>query len=281
MSFASFRDFNEKVVDSGQTHSSTFRKTSAAVTTIGIWCDLSTTPGLPVINFYASTPLAAATLAAKEGLQHGQNQSPQQKYLKRITAMSSSAPLSLVLCDYLLYYPFIDGDSIDEQLMDNTVTLPRYTNGAGVQAFIVSQGTFTGGAQYYIKYTNQDGVSGRISTYCTSNSTTVSGTLISAGTGAGQFGWNIPLAPGDSGIRSVESLTFLSANGGISALVLAKPLASITIREANVPAEIDYLTDLGLGMPEIVDGAYLNFLALPNGSLATVPVYGSIQTVWG
>lgn len=281
MSFKSLKDYQEKVVDGGQSHSSTFRKTSASATTAGIWCDMSTMPGHPVTNFYASTPLTAATLLAREGIQHGSNQAPQKKYIKRITAMGSIAPLTFLLLDYLLYYPFLDGDATDEQFLDNTVTLPRYTDGAGVKAFVVAQGSYVGGAQFFINYTNQDGVSGRISELCTSNTATIAGTLISSGVAAGQFGWNIPLKNGDTGIRSVESFTFLSANGGIFALVLAKDIGSFSTREANVPAEKDFFIDTGLSLPAIEDGAYLNFLALPNASIAAQPFYGSLQFVWG
>jgi hypothetical protein len=277
----SMRKYAEEVVTGGNSHTSTFRKTSASATTAGIWCDMSTMPGHPVTNFYASTPLAAATLLAREGIQHSSNQSPKQKYLKRITVMGPVAPTNLLLLDYLLYYPFLDGDSTDEQFLDNTVTLPRYSNGKGVSAFVVAQGSYVGGAQFFINYTNQDGVPGRLSQVCTSNTSAISGTLISSGVAAGTFGWNIPLRNGDSGIRSVESFTFLGANGGIFALVLAVDLGHVAIREVNVPAEKDFLMDTGLKMPEIQDGAYLNFIALSNATIAAQPFYGSLQIVWG
>lgn len=281
MSLNSVKSYNTKVVEGGNTHTSTFRKTSASATTAGVWCDMSTMPGHPVTNFYASSPLTAATLLAREGIQHGGDQSPSQKYLKRITIMGSSAPMNVLLMDYLLYYPFIDGDSTEEQFLDNTVTLPRYTDGNCVNAFVVAQGSYVGGAKFFITYTNQDGVSGRTSQLCTSNTSTVSGTLISSGVAAGTFGWNIPLQNGDTGIRSVESFTFLTANGGIFALVLAMDLGHVAIREANVPAEKDFLLNTGFKMPEIKDGAYLNFIALPNASIAAQPFYGSLQIVWG
>lgn len=281
MAIKSVKDYTTKVVDGGQSHSSTFRKTSSSATTQGVWCDLSLSPGHPVTNFYASTPLTAATLLAREGIQHGGNQAPAQKYLKRITAMGSVALTNLLLLDYLLYYPFLDGDSTDEQVLDNTVTLPRYTDGMGVSAFVVAQGGYTGGAQFFINYTNEKGVSGRISRTCTSNVSTFTGTLISSGVAAGTFGWNIPLQQGDLGIRSVQSFTFLSANGGIFALVLCMDLGAISIREANVPAEKDFFLDTAFNMPEIKDGAYLNFLALSNASLLTQPFYGSLQIVHG
>jgi hypothetical protein len=286
MPFNSFRDFTEQVVTGGQAHTGTFRKTSAQATTAGVWADMSTMPGHPVTNFYASSPLIAATLPAREGIQHGQDQSPKQKYLKRITAMGPVAPANLLLIDTLLYYPFIDGDSTDPQDLVNAPTpgvpsLPRYTDGANVKAYVVAQGSYVGGAQFFISYTNQSGVSGRVSLVCTSNTSTFAGTLISSGVATGTFGWNIPLAQGDTGIRSVEQFTFLTANGGIFALVLCKEIGHVSIREAGVPAEKDFLTDTGLNMPEIADGAYLSFLILANATIAGSPFYGSIQVVWG
>lgn len=281
MAISSIKDFVTKVVTGGQAHSATFRKTTAVVTTAGVWFDGSMASGHPVTNFYASTPLAAATLLAREGIQHGSNQSPSQKYLKRVTAMCSVARVNLLFMDNLLYYPFIDGDSTDEQTFDNTVTLPRYTSGTNVKAYVVAQGTYTGGAKFYINYTNQNGVAGRISQTCKSNVSTTVGTLISSGVADGTFGWNIPLMNGDTGIRSVQSFTFVTTNGGIFALVLARELGALTIREADVPAEKDFLLDTGLSMPEINDGAFLNYLILPSASIAAAPIYGSIQTVWG
>jgi hypothetical protein len=115
----------------------------------------------------------------------------------------------------------------------------------------------------------------------TSNTSTFAGAVASSGTNAGARGWSIPLQIGDRGVRSVQSITFESANGGIFALVLAKQLGTLSIREANTPTEKDFLIETGLNMPRIEDGAYVNFLALPSASLAAAPIYGSIQTVWG
>lgn len=283
MSFISLSDYSNKVVIGGQAHSSTFRKTTTVVTTAGVWFDGSNMSGHPVTNFYASTPLKAEYLLAREGIQHGSNVSSDQKHLKSVTAMCSVAPVNLLFIDSLLYYPFIDGDSTDEQVFDNTNSLTRETTGAGVNAYVVAQGTYIGGAEFFIKYTNQAGVSGRTSKLCRSNLATTAGTIITSGASSGAMSnaWFIPLADGDTGIRSVQSFTFLSANGGIFALVLCKDLGNLSIREANVPAEKDFLIDTGLNMPIIPDGAYLSFLVLPNASIASAPIYGNIQTTWG
>lgn len=283
MGFTSLRDYQTQVVEGGQCHSSTFRKTTSVVTTAGVWFDGSMMSGHPVTNFYASTPLKGEYLLAREGLQHGSDVSPLTKQLKKATVMCSVAPTNLLFIDSLLYYPFIDGDATDEQVLDNTNTLTRETTGEGVMAYVVAQGAYTGGAEFFIKYTNQNGVTGRLSKLCRSNVSTTAGTIISSGASSGALSnaWFIPLADGDTGIRAVESFNFTTANGGIFALVLCKALGQLSIREANVPAEKDFFIDTGFNMPVIPDGAYLSFLVLPNASIAAAPIYGNIQTVWG
>jgi hypothetical protein len=286
MGFTSFKDYNDKVVQGGQSLTTYFRKITSAATTAGAWFDGSVCSGNPVTNFYASTPLAAAKLNSREGLFHGTTQSPQKKYLKSVTvsANTASVPINFIFLDLLLYYPFIDGDSTDTQIFTNTETLDRFTDGENVRAFVVSQGTYAGGASFQITYTNQDGVSGRKSLVCTSNSSTIAGTLITSPTttlSPANFGWSIPLDPRDRGIRSVEDFTFFTGNGGIFALVLAKELGSMCVRGLNAPAEKDFLIDSGFSLPEIHNNAFLSYIFMPNGSVSAVPFLGSIQTVWG
>jgi hypothetical protein len=279
--FTSFTDYRTQVVEGGQMHRSSFRKTTTVATTAGVFFDGSMMSGHPVTNFYASSPLVAATLQAREGLQHGSNQAPNKKFLKSVTAFCGVAPINLMFTDSLLYYPFIDGDETAEQVLDNAVTLPRYTDGANVRAYLVAQGVYTGGAQFFFTYTNQNGVAGRISGICTSNTSATAGTVVNTGTTAGLFGWSIPLAQGDTGIRSVQSFQWLTPNGGIFALVLAAELGFHAIREANTPTEKDFFIETGFNPPQIFDGAFLNYLVLPNASIAATPIIGTINTVWG
>jgi hypothetical protein len=170
-------------------------------------------------------------------------------------------------------------DSTDQQDMDNSVALPRYADGAGVQAFLVAQGTYVGGQTFSISYTNQAGVSGRTSQVVTSNTATAVGTLITSGVTAGNFGPFIPLQSGDTGIRSVQSITFSSSNGGIASLVLCKPIAQTIVRELASPVEKEYSNDAA-AYPRIVDGAYLNFIGLPNGSMSGVSIEGVAEFCW-
>lgn len=269
-------------VQNGSHQMSSFRKNYGQATTAGIWFDLSMSPGSPVNNFYASTPLEAAALSAREGIYHGENVTPGTKHLFKTILRSSSGtplPLSMMLLDYVLYYPFIDMDSTDVQDFDNTVTIPRYATGDGVRAFLVAQGTYVGGQSFSISYTNQDGVSGRTSPTVASNTATSTGSLIGSGPNSLNFGPFIPLQSGDRGIRSVESITFSAANGGIAALVLCKPIAQTIIREVTAPVEKEYSNDAAL-YPRIQDGAYLNFIGMPNGSMSGVSIDGIAEFAW-
>lgn len=69
--------------------------------------------------------------------------------------------MDLILLDYLGFYPFIDESVTDKQFTDNTVTLPRYADGDGVQIMPVVVAGQTGGG-CSSAYTNEHGESGRI-----------------------------------------------------------------------------------------------------------------------
>jgi len=89
----------------------------------------------------------------------------------------------------------------------------------------------------------------------------------------------IGLQSGDSGVRSIESVTMLGADVGIFSLILVKPLATTMIREQTAPVEKDHFVD-GSNVPEIKDDAYLSWLTCPNGSLSGVTLFGDLQVVF-
>lgn len=270
--------------DAGKSHYRTWRKVPTQTTGSGIWFDLSLSPGNPVPQYYAAAPLTAIALARSTdgGLDHGPNVSPSTKHLHRFMAMTQTAtavPLPIIICDYLMYYPFVAMDAGD-QAMTNVVTIPRYTTGAGVQIMAVEVAAQVGGAQFYVTYTNSDGVAGRVTATMTCNTQTVNGTIItSAPTTAGTAGPFIPLQKGDSGVRSIEGITFLSGDVGLISLVLVMPIASHSIYNITAPVEADFLIDRSI-LPIIKDDAYLNMIVHPSGTLAAAPINGEIQTFW-
>lgn len=273
-----------EAVDAGSTSYSIWRKSPSQVTVAGVWFDLSMSPGLPVPNYYASAPLAAAVVEGS-GIFHGADVSPRTKRLKSLMAMTAVAtalPMNLILCDYLLYYPFLDMGTNDEQLLTNAVSLPRYTDGKGVQVMaVMTNPQVAGGTTFSFDYTNQDGVAGKTSATVTCNTATAAGSLINtAPATAGASSPFIPLAPGDTGVRSIDKFRMVAGTDvGLICLVMVKPIARLMLRGIDAPCEVDFATDFP-SLPEVRGNAYLNFLALPNGSLAATPLHGSAEFIW-
>lgn len=270
----------------GQVRVYEWRKTPSQVTTAGLWFDLSMSSGNPSPKFwFDATPLTAKAVyqSTDGGFFHGADVSPMTNYLRSMrtmTATSTGLPLTMHLCDYLLYYPSIDDGTTTEQVMDNSVTLPRYTDGLGVQMLAITVAGRTGGQSFYVTYTNSDGVAGRISQTCTQNSATAIGTICTSAT-ATQASGNpyIGLQDGDSGVRSVEGVTMLGADVGLFSIVLVKPLASTLIRGIDAPVEKDFYL-MSNELTEIKDNAFLGCVCLPQGTLASTALIGNIKCVW-
>lgn len=269
----------------GKMNTYNFRKNPSQVTTAGLWFDLALSPGNPIPKYWFGTPLAATPISqsADGGFFHGANVSPSKKYLRKLTLIPTSAtglPMKVMICDYLMYYPLVDDGTTDPQVMDNTQTLPRYTDGAGVQVMAVSVAGRTGGQSFYITYTNQDGVSNRTSATVMQNSSAALGVVVTSATATNaNTCLFIPLQEGDTGVRSIESVTMLGADVGLFSLVLVKPLATSAILELTAPVEKDFLIESG-NLPEIKDDAYLNLVCIPNGSLSGVGILADMKVVW-
>ena len=273
--------------DNGQVRYSTYRKAPVQITPQGIWFDLSMSPGHPVPQYYAASPLVAIALSQSTdgGIFHAGAVSPKTKHLRQIMLQCgvtpTPLPMPMMLLDYLLFYPFIKEGTTGPQTMTNTVTIPRYTDGAGVQIMAVSVAGRTGGQSFTVSYTNSSGVAGRTTVAATQNSVSINGNIVTSDKGiAGSYGGPfLPLQTGDTGVRSIESVTMNGADVGLFTLVLVKPLAQMQIRGIDAPVEVDYMQDF-LQAPIIKDDAYLNFICLPNGSITGVSIMGDAKFVW-
>ena len=274
-----------------------WRKLPSQATTAGLWFDMSMSPGMPPPKYwFDAAPLVARGVyqSVDGGFYHGPNVSPEKKYLRRMTTQAQAtsttniSPCSAILCDYLLYYPSIDDGTTDAQVMDNTVTLPRYTDGAGVQMLPITVGARTGGQSFFVTYTNQDGVAGRVTPNITQNTSAAIGSITGSNTAtinaSNPF---IPLQAGDSGVRLVESVTMNGVDSGLFSIVLVKPLVHVPFRESGIstagtistPYEKDFLLPTD-NIPRIYDDAFLNFVILPNGSVATTQFRGDLKVIW-
>jgi hypothetical protein len=270
----------------GFTFMSGWRKQPTQTTAAGIWFDLSMSPGNPVPNYYIGpsgvfTPLRYST---DGGIPHGQSVSPKTKLLRVFEAQTNvpaATPLPLKILDYLGFYAFLDESILDEQFMTNSTPVPRYPDGAGVMMMPVVVAGHTGGQTFKVTYTNQDGVSGRVTPQHLMGTQIVNGTIISsAGAANNSRAPFLALQEGDTGVRTVDSILFEGTGDiGLISIALVKPIAETYIRGVDAPHERDFSMDSG-SLPIIKDDAYLNLLALPSGSLSGAPIVGYIKTLY-
>lgn len=159
------------------------------------------------------------------------------------------------------------------------------SNGSGVQAFLtpsVALGAGTPNVQ--LTYTDQDGNTGNTTpvTLPISNATAPIGQIEYSGTGAGKYGPFIPLASGDSGIRTVEQFNYSATHtSGTTNLVLCRPLLTLPMTTIGVAAERDLLNQVP-SLPRVYDGAYLTWLMYAGAATpASSAFYGHLDFAWG
>ncbi len=273
-------------INEGRVVNSTFRKIPSQAPSAGFWFDLSMSPGLPGPKYWFGTPLESKQIAAStdNGLFLGSNVSPADKYIYRTTMMSANTtcfPRRMVFMDYLLFYPLVDEGTTDVQEMVNSVSLPRYTDGEGVQIIAVSVAARTGGQSFTVSYTNQDGVSGRTTAPVVENSSTVLGNIVTSATNtAGNVTLFLPLQTGDTGVRSIESVTMLGADVGLFSLILVKPLFETSIQEQTAPVEQTYVYEKNV-LANIKDDAFVScVLLVQSGTLSGSALLFDFKTIW-
>ncbi len=171
----------------------------------------------------------------------------------------------------------------------HTVTwlLPRYTNGAGLNAIIFNPAATALGAatpSMTLVYTNSSQTGSRTTpTVLPVGKTAASNSHIiyTGATGAGKYNYAVPRASGDSGIAQIDSIqNSVSYVSGSYTVALYKELARFPITTLGVAAERDFLNQLP-SLPRIYDGAALYFVV---GSGAATPANsafsGNLDFVW-
>jgi hypothetical protein len=256
----------------------------------GAWYDLSLLAGSPVANTFAGTALAATIPDESTGwgIYHGGNVTADTKHLLKAVAIGNTAtvaPGTLLLVDTLLYYPTVLSTTASAQTLTNGSSLTRYTNGNGNRVYMVH--TVASGANtptVAMSYTNQAGTAGRALGATTAFVASVGiGRFPHSGTAANNRGPFLPFQSGDTGIRSIQSVTITTphATTGTMAAVICQPLAEIPLTTANVPVVMDFLSAVP-SLPQIQDGACLSLLYQPAGAAANGSILsGSLEFVWG
>lgn len=279
----------------GRTNRYDFNKITGATTyTAGRWYEFASLGGSPAPTTFPGTALTWKTCDEATGdgttifgMPHGGNVSTLIKHALNMAAWSTAAtgvPGTLMLVDIQGYYPGIDMNTNLAQTLLGTPTL-RYANGAGLRMFMCARAT-TGATAHNIalSYTNQSGTAGRsLPVTVAATASAIVAHILHSGTAANNYGPFLPMASGDTGVQSVQSVTLSAASGTAStaALVLAKPLAQITLAVSGLMSEKDLINQIP-SMPVIKDGACLAWLYGAGAATAASTTFaGSLETVWG
>lgn len=287
----------------------TFVEVVTASTTAGFVMNCSVNTGafsitnISVVEWGASsgtiTPMfQPCTTANTPALYHGGAVSTDLKSLLNMGLMTTAATGvgQFFLVDILGGYPYIDANSSSAQTCHNTNTLPRYTDGAGVRAVMISGGTGyvmsvvapttvgAGAHNVAMTYTNSAGTGSRqmpVNVACTASA--IQGHITHAGIAANNY-FPLPMAAGDSGIRSIQTVQ-LSAGSGTAGtyyhMMLYRELAMIPVPAAAVYYERDFVNMIP-SLERVVDGAVLGVIYVAGGATAASTTFlGHIETAWG
>jgi hypothetical protein len=200
---------------------------------------------------------------------------------------TSQVNVEFELYDLVGYYPLIDGDNTDIQEMDNTLLLPRYVTGEGVFPVLVNHvAPSTAVADMVVTYTNSLGVTNKTVTWhCNLNGPGKVSYTHRLGGGGGLL--YAALAEGDTGIRAIESVQFVTPPSGLWVIYLVKPLGQFANRAGsattttNGTMERNWALQNAFRLPLIPDGAWLGFFYLPNGGGRSITLHGNAKFIWG
>lgn len=277
MALNGFNKIGKALADEGKFHYQYVTKlTPPAPGTAGFFVDLNQTGGIPKYNAFAGSQLAFTSLegSGNAGVYAGNTIAGSTKHLVRWQCLNTNSSANTIppdfvyLNDYLGFYPLVDCDDGDIQLCDNSTSLTRYTDGIGVRIVLIVQAPMTATASMTIVYEDENDVQR------TSTANLIPGLAIGVcATGTGTVGgaggatpfW--PLVDGSRGVKRIVSFQLAAAAGGFVCAALVKPLAQMMVYEGSTPTEKTFGIDNQM-LPEIKNGAYLNFLIERSGTLA-------------
>lgn len=168
-----------------------------------------------------------------------------------------------------------------------TWLLPRYTNGAGVQAiFFNSNATALGAGtpNLSLGYTNSAQASSRATPATLPVGKTAASNshiLYTGATGAGKYNYTVPLQSGDAGIAEVNTIqNSTSYVSGEYSVALIRELGRFPLSTLGLSVERNFMFETP-SLPRIYDGAALYFLV---GSGVATPANsafsGHLDFVW-
>ncbi|MEM4710295.1 MAG: hypothetical protein QXT97_04905 [Candidatus Diapherotrites archaeon] len=192
-------------------------------------------------------------------------------YWNLCTNSSSNAPALFYLVDIIGYYFNISTNTTATQNLTGTVDLRGYPY--AFATFIASTTTGSTTQTMTLSYTNENNVSGRTSSTLTLTTINTFGFV--------QRLFACVLQGADRGMRSVQSITFSSANTGAGHLVLFVPIATLPYYIWNVATEREFITQLP-ALPTIRQDACLALFAFHGSTASSSAItFGTMQFIVG
>jgi len=277
--FSSLSDLVSELTVNGKVLECSFFKSGSAPEANGVWHDLWPGGGYPAAGGNGAagsgTPGSGGTaLTLADGsLVKWANTSPDTKHLLTFGAVASQ-DCTLMLYDRLVSVALGAITSTGSKNV-GSAALPRYSGAASIGVEVWAQVTTvtatSAPVMHLLTYTDQDGNTGNVGGNLT---------FPAAATNVDALVGPFPLAAGDTGVRSVETVNVDTASGGSGAvnIVLLKPLAYLPL-VANTWGEREFLSMLP-SLPRLFDGHTLGIAMLATGTTAT-NVWGMLRAAYG
>lgn len=243
-----------------------FEKVVTAFENTAIFHSLLYTAGIPGAGVANGQALAGAALTSYAGQLTYANPGAGNGYLARLSCNATGVG-RLLICDRLWHNDSIAEATTTGQTINSAAWPARdangSTNGEGVLVGIEVSTATTGGAvtNTTLTYTNSAGTGSRTATMAAFPSTAVAGVFVP-----------FQLAAGDTGVRSIQTLTLGTTYGtGTIHLVAYRVLGEVFVTQANAGMSADAFQ---LGLPRMFDNT-VPFLLWHPASNSGITIRGS------
>lgn len=291
MSIVSAKDISDAVT-SGRMHTQRFLKNAGSVGD-GHWQDWSFASGQPAYDarIGSATTFTPFVATGNDAIFFPSISPTESRHLLTLRTYTTAGGNDQTSVDFIMYdllgvYPLIDGDSTDLQPMDNTSSLPRYSDGVGVRAILVNHvaPAVTAGCRADINYVDSSDQSRSMSVYtATFGAGKACASLQTTGAATGLL-----YLPSDgAGVKRITDVTFATPPGGLWAIYLVRPInqgmsnqgGAAGVNQTAFTEKCIAATE-SFFLPRIYDGAFLGFFYLPTGGSRTVAVFGTATFIW-
>lgn len=262
---------------SGYGQRQTFTKLMATNTVANTYSTLWDSDGIPVAGAYggAAYTSVACTSSTTGAFSLTNATSPRRLFALGASAWTPTASgnATVLVLDRLLQIDGINHATTGTTAITMSASLPRYTTGAGVMAFLEVTAALNATAHtVQLTYTNQAGTGSK-------TTTAITPTASSAIRRVPYTGLFFPLQSGDTGIRSLTNVIIAGAGAtGTSSLILAKPLFEIPLADIGICGKYDALFD-EVDLPQLYDNHCLMFLVCSNAAATTPRYSGKLRAV--